>query len=298
MGDYSDTFGRGLFVGCCIGAAIFLLANGLDCAPSECTYFWLGETGFIGALVGVGTLLAVIAAGVSAWKSYATTLETNAATRFQKAVELMGSENNSSATGGIWSLSDIIRQFPYRYLSPGIHCLLSLIRERSSSFWLDFARFDPEFMGRSDIETTSGNEAAAQAFIACANIPYEHRWPEDIHIDGTVDIFGLVLVSEHYDSLDYRSYDISESILDDVIFTKCNFAGCKLQFRLGTEVKFVGCDLTDTRLEPSGLDGAVPEHPWAEEMLSFENCKTEGATVNGRTLAEHVAYIGPRHVQL
>ncbi|MDF2982713.1 MAG: hypothetical protein K0Q69_2485, partial [Devosia sp.] len=251
MTDNSDGIGRWLFIGCCVGAAVVLIANGLTCEATRCQSFWIGSTGYIGALVSIGTFVAVVAAGVVAWRSYKTNQEVAAATRFQKAVDLIGSQSSSASIGGIWSALDVAKQFPERYLAPTFKCLQAFIKEGSEDIRRRVDREYPTWQRH----WPATESKQVQALIACTHVPTADRWPDAIDYEGETEVYGGYLARVAFSGLNFHRLNLRDFVMCDVTFVNCDFRECEISGRLQGNVIFRQCDLTGAAFDVTDMSG-------------------------------------------
>lgn len=275
MTELSDVVGKWLFIGCCIGAAIFLVANGISCEPTKCQGFWLGSSGYIGAIVSTLTLCAVIAAGILGYRTYRSNLEIAAATRFQKAVELIGSESSTASIGGIWSALDVAKQFPSRYLAPTFKCLQAFIKEGSDEIRRRVEREHPTWQRHWPATVSS----QVQALIACTHVPNADRWPDALDYDGETEVYGGYLARVAFSGLNFRRLNLRDFIMCDVTFTNCDFRDCEISGRLHGNIMFKDCDLTNAAFDVSDINGK-PFPQWAVFLMA-PGSKLDGATNHG-----------------
>ncbi len=287
MTDNNEAIGRWLFIGCCIGAAIFIVANGISCEPTKCASFWIGSGGYIGAIAGIGTLCALVAAGIVGYRTYKANQEIAAATRFQKAVELIGADSSTARIGGIWSALDVAKQFPGRYLGPTFKCLQAVIKEGSDDIRRKVEREHTTWQHKWPTTTS----VQIQALVACTHVPNANRWPDDLDYEGATEVYGGYLARVAFSGLNFRRLNLRDFIMSDVTFIGCDFRDCEISGRLHGNITFRGCDLTNAAFEVCDMNGK-PFGQWAVFLTAPESV-LEGATNHGTPLEwEVVQYVG------
>lgn len=281
--DNSDAIGRWAFIGCCIGAGIFMLANGIDCRTADtCSTTFFGSGGILG---GMGTLGAMVAA-VFAARAYFVNRLAAIGTRFQKGAELLGNENSSVRLAALTTLRDAAREDPKHYLSPVVRTITGFIAERDSEFKASYEPFVLPYQPPAKLRPMRSDYGTAEALTVLGKIA--PLMPKDISEFGPGErnrlmVHDMYLAGTAVTDSDFSRMDFGNCIFNQVAFRRCNFSGCELNFVSLQIVVFDDCNLTDAILNPHHPWGEMVTTPLHMEELLISDGDLTGATIAGMT---------------
>jgi hypothetical protein len=309
-------------VGLALGAALVMLAGGLQCPAEGCRAYWFGNDGLLDVLLAVGQFAAVIVGGYLAWRSFMINAARNVADRYQKGIELLASTRESTVSGGISLLAFVEAEDPDRYQMPVVDALKNVISEhgtplhdRLSLSTLD-AAMPPakdfnELAGRSmeivrskrikfsaerdHEEATRTPSAVVDALHAVFEIPSTRRWkfPQSYRGNGHLRIWSLWAHFVKLLDQDLSLVDFVHCVFGIVYFERCKIRDVSISGRSFAAMTFIDCTLTNVTIEMNDLWGQpFPTGP----LVIFRNCRIDNVLVNGSAdLAKHISAKGDGH---
>ena len=233
--------------------------------------------------------IATIGLPIAIWRGYALHKQSSTAQsellneRYQKGVEMLGSEDLSVRLGGIYALENLAENEPDTYHIQIISVLSAFVRnwptkggldsERSSSTSKHEKRGPPEdvcaildMIGRRSSRQHAVESEKKRAVDLTG--AYLHNWA--CHIPGHVAFLAL-----DFSNVDFSDADLSEAFvlqanLADSNFRNADLSKAWLQRADFSRADFIDADLSDTLLGWANLAGA-----------SFKDAKLFGTNLTG-----------------
>ena len=233
---------------------------------------WLrGEQSGSEAMRNVGLIIAAsVAFPLAIWRALVADRQASAAQqgvlseRYQKSVDMLGSDLLSVRLGGIYALQSLIKEYPQQYYLQTMHSLCAFVRNPSKDDDVDVTSY---------VDDRSG-----------ARIP---KLREDVQ--AVMDVIGnrgdtlIALEKREGFRLNVRRADLKYAALDDLNLSNVDLDDANLSF-----ARLAGADLTGTSLIGANLTGT-----------SFCNVRSDGSyTSPARGLSYpmlFVAYSDPNH---
>lgn len=244
-----------------------------------------GDTGVFDAILGLLTLIALIAGGIGAFFSYRAALDSIETARvkdeweqFRSGVQMLGADTDAEAIAGVEILNHLGEASADKFELLIVNVLRSYANELSTvtkaDVWTDRLGGSP---------WPQADSPEAPAFIAlgglASQISEKPSRTENL-VDGRVVVTNILLVDRVIYSCKYRNLHADRIAIDRVVFRGCDFTGAKLVGR-ARSVTFENCNLTNADIQLQRHKGGEPPH--------FDGCKIDGARFFGMPLGEWVA---------
>lgn len=236
---------------------------------------------FAATIVTIG-LLAVGAA--HALRTLDHTRRAEAATRFQKGAEMLGSDSLTTRIAGIYVISDVARDWPELYAGTALNTIAVLLMQNDVTYKESLSFFGGA--GGLPVPIRSDRSTPrALTMISQMNEIYQGVWPDRAHCRK-----GKLLVQELFINHAQRSDEIYTNIEFRHTFigrwhlNNSNLRGVRMSANISNRFAIADCDLTGAKFNFYELDMVTPRLPTKTELI-IAGGQIAGATVNGQSAA-------------
>lgn len=205
------------------------------------------------------------------------------AVRFQKGMEMLANEHESTRIGGLYLLRDVITALPDVYWASVSDSLFPFIRKNCAPLMHDFQIYmtmlddgeDPEEI-EAWLDTTPPDVVIALKILG-------RGWPElkeateQYNLSGR-HLRGLVLANIELTDLSLSNVSLDGAILQSVHLKNCTLQGCQLTVR-ATNAKFEECNLSSSSIFTKIM-------PYGPANTEFIRCQVENAEFDGAVFTE------------
>lgn len=251
---------------------------------------WLGsETGLFDAYIAVLTLAGVAIGAYGAFISYQTgqrTLEqaiiSDRSTRFQKAAEMVGADNEAVAIAGLELIVDIANE-EERYRNIALHVVTTAIdqrdgpvKRRAAEAW----RTKTSILIADDVFPTRFAEVA----LACiSSLRRGEGWPPHhmAVVDGRLCVYSLFLIDCVVHRQDLRAMLIPRAVARNVHFHFCDMRGTRIDILYDGKIDFIDSDLRGAAVRLFHTGGKW--RPTEEHRATFKDCTIDETTTVNET---------------
>ena len=274
-------------LGALVGSAITTSVNSRWGDPLATLF---GEFGIVTVVTGIITVFFL---GYRAVVGHLALLNTQSAlehaqraeiaVRYQKGMEMLSNEHESTRIGGLYLLRDVASALPDVYWASVSDSLFPFIRKNCAPLLDQFQRYrdlldnggDPEEV-EAWLDTTPPDVIIALKILGrCWE---ELRIATAHHNLSGRHIRGLVLANVNIDIADFEGASFDGAIFQAAKFHKCKFVGCQMNSR-ATNTKFDACDLSNSEI----YTNSVPFGPGNTEIM---NCEVSYTEIDGSDLSE------------
>ena len=275
MKDYSDVAGTMLFIGIVLGCLIMGAAYGLP-RVSLNAESWIGNKPFLEYLLGFFTVTAAFIAAIYTVRTFRMNAAAAVASRFQKAVELLGDGTSIGPTGGAAILADVASNAPRHYTAAVIDCLRSFVADRSAASWN--AMWVTE---SANYVWPQSDPGVYRAMCTIFSIPYQQRFRH--HQQRILSINRTYLGQLHFTDNVIESVAFRATIFKGVEFEDCHFrnvlfVGC----RTPGDLVFTRCTFENVAFEMAPERGAIdqPGNIYMSHTIAAEGLTRDGDPVS------------------
>jgi len=226
---------------------------------------WLGDKPIAEYGLGGLQLAAIVFGAFIAWRGYYLNKRIALSTRFQNAVQLLGSGSPSTQLGGIALLPSLIVDDPKTYTGPVLRILGQSVREKNSEEVDAIYKLTAKDKEPGDLPRSSPQ--AINALRGIGGIKSFLRWKTDSVLrQPYFDVTGLYLNDYEIRDRDFRGVRFRRTVvIDHVRFVRCHFGG-----------------------RSSALREAIPDLPTFSVRIagkvSFEDCTFDNVTISAHNL--------------
>lgn len=234
-----------------IGFAIYFfcersepLRRWLATPDGKATYAdWVGNKSIFDLLTGMSATAAAIAAVFLALRSYRINQRVALANRYQKGVELLGANVDSSKIGGIELLSMVSREAYKEFQEPVIRTLRQFLQERCFSFVNEvYNSEDPHKPANpSDLVITA-------TISAIVRTNWRKRWLDLESDDQGLNLTGIYLHQTQLTGYDFSRINFKYSLLGFVVFKDCKFTHTIIDARCFGKLVFDNCIFENSKI--------------------------------------------------
>lgn len=240
--------------------------------------FWVGKKSVLDVALGLVTTLIAVGAAFLALRSYQVNQRAAVANRYQKGIELLGAEADSSKLGGVELLSIVAREAPTEYQEPVLRTLRHFMQERSA-----------EVVKAAEAAVAEGRELPGTDAVVIAALSVvtrtdqRLRWLEqESDADGHT-LSGIYLHNIWIFKSDFSRVSFKDGVFGDIRFESCEFAETFIACRVFGSVSFDDCSISNSEILALNIDGSPVEDSQLHFSIS-KSCHTSGFTVNGKRL--------------
>lgn len=274
-------------LGALVGSAITTSVNSRWDDPLATLF---GEFGVVTVVTGVITVFFL---GYRAVVGHLALLNTQSAlehaqraeiaVRYQKGMEMLSNEHESTRIGGLYLLRDVASALPDVYWASVSDSLFPFIRKNCAPLVEQFQRYrdllneggDPEEI-EAWLDTTPPDVIIALKILGRGW--EELRLATGHHNLHGRHIRGLVLANVNIDEVDFEGASFDGAIFQAAKFHKCTFVKCHMTIH-ATNTKFDMCDLSHSEI----YTNFVPFGPVNTEIM---NCTIYNTEIDGSDLSE------------
>jgi hypothetical protein len=206
--------------------------------------------------------------------------------RFQKGVELLAEGKNTTIAAGVGLLSNLAKENPRHYLAPVANTFAATLTElnadlkaRCSLFRLDTEApyhgvFEPAVPASAEIVDWFGKVRTLWWWDA---------WPRPLRPGlkhGLFPLFMPYIEDNACFELNLSRTDIERAVFKNALFDNCGLRNVYWSGSVVGPLEFKRCDLRGARLKFWGQDN---KRLWASKLVTFDDCNTDGMTINSLT---------------
>lgn len=240
--------------------------------------FWVGKKSVLDVALGLVTTLIAVAAAFLALRSYQVNQRAAVANRYQKGIELLGAEADSSKLGGVELLSIVAREAPEEYQEPVLRTLRHLMQERSAAI---VKAAEAAAVERRELPATDPVVIAALSVVTRTNA--RHRWLEQESDADGLTLRGIYLHDLWIFRSDFSRVSFRDGVFGDIRFDSCQFGQTFIACRVFGSVNFDNCSIRNSEILALNIDGSPVQDPQLQFSVS-RSCHTSGFLVNDKRL--------------
>jgi hypothetical protein len=236
-----------------------------------------------------GPFVALIV-GAFAWLSYLMNRTAARSTRFQKAAELTAGDKVVGRIAGVASL-EVLANEDRSYARPVLETLGAALAEENPDLKKVFKPFvtNVEFVA---VVLPPSTKAALAALAAIGRLTPRHggwRLDPETLVNGRLHLHDVYLCAARFIGERFRCVDFASTILNQVVFSDCNFSDSVLRLHSQQMVRFDNCNLTNVHIELYDWGAVEIREPVVPKTrLSFTGGNWTNAFVWGMPLADWV----------
>lgn len=243
----------------------------------------------LGPLSAIAALVALLINFDAANRTTLQTARTEQAARYQKAVELIGSEKSTSKIAGVVLLGGLATENPARYREPVAGTLAAALSELDTSFKdrCGLFKLDDAAAYRGKFPSATYASYDMLSWFGDLRHPKVDAWPRELwrHLDnGRFPLLKLYLEDSYYTRLNLSRTDFERAVMKDLTFNECNLADASWSFSVCGPVAFRACDLRGAGFK---IWDSANRRLWSPtSLITVEGGKVQGFKINGLTVDE------------
>lgn len=253
----------------------------VETAPADGPNPLFGSTGYLPFFLSVVTATLLTVGAWHAARTFQHSRRAEAATRFQKGAEMLGNDSTSTKIAGLYVLRDLARDWPSLYLATVLNTVVSFIAQNDRAY-KDTLAFFGGAGGTPIPKRTDRSTVRALAVLAEMNPGPAGSWPERANTqEGRLLVQELSVNHVQRTGENYSGVDFRHTFIGKVYFIKCDLIGSAMSAHIFDELVFTRCDLAGARLEFYDIQLDKQVDP-TKQQLRIHGGTATGATVNGK----------------